>query len=232
MVVQSRRYRMLIVPCVCIVLIGMQLFTVHAGALSQIDNIQVNPTTSKFVAPLSKTEIVKLEAMERFASLVAPVSALPARSWLLDDSGARELAVYRAAPVAGDLAEEAGDVWSPGLAKPWAVGVALLPDLGDESKVATIFEELDHIEAQADVDLYVNIPPPHGPNGPQDDETGPHFVEDIGEAAGEDLTPTFPTAGADANTVGGARSFTNKSSREYRRVVLLDELDAAVLGAL
>jgi hypothetical protein len=85
MAVQSRRYRMVIVPCLCITLLTWQFFARGNAHASPIDQIDVNRTVSKFVVPLSQTIVAKFEAMSRFANLVAPQSELPERDWLLED---------------------------------------------------------------------------------------------------------------------------------------------------
>ena len=114
---QSLKYRKLIVPFLCVALVGTQFF-VSAGAYdSQINHIEVSRTVSKFVAPVSQLGLATLERMKKFASLAAPESELPERDWLLDDSAQNdsevpELAIHRTDAAIGDLAAVEGDAWS------------------------------------------------------------------------------------------------------------------------
>jgi hypothetical protein len=237
MAIRSRNYRRLIVPWLCLGLLTWQFFLRDDAYASQINHIRVNRTASKFVAPVSQTTIANLDAMSHFANLAAPVSALPERNWILDESDVvPELAIHRPASVAGSVAgdsgEESGGVWWLDAASLLVAGVEFPAEFNEEESEIEAFEGL---EAIADTSLYANIPPPQGTNTTKTDTDGPHFVEDIDEAAGTDLTETIgpgdygPGPGTEY-TVGGGRNYT-KIVKENRALMLSYELDALVLGA-
>jgi len=107
MAFRSRKYRLVIVPCLCVALLTWQFFVRGDAYASQIDHIEVNRTVSKFVAPMSRISLTKLQGMSYFASLVAPISELPERNWLLedstqDDSDVLELATHLVEAAIGD----------------------------------------------------------------------------------------------------------------------------------
>jgi hypothetical protein len=151
MAAQSRRCRVVIVPCLCASLIFWQLLVRQFAYSSQVGDVQVARAASKFVAPASPVVIAKLETMSQFANLLMPASDLPERSWLRGDSDAPELALHRPALAVGDLAEEAGGVWGLDAAHLLIAGI-----VGVEfpAEFDGVDKDLEPLEVQKAADLY------------------------------------------------------------------------------
>jgi hypothetical protein len=151
MAAQSRRCRVVIVPCLCASLIFWQLLVRQIAYSSQVGDVQVARAASKFAAPPSPVVIAKLEAMSQFANLALPASGLPEGSWLLGASDAPELALHRPALAVGDLAEEAGGVWGFDAARLLTAGIV---DVEFPAEFDGVDKDLKSVESQIAADSY------------------------------------------------------------------------------
>jgi len=113
MTIRSRNLRQLI-AVVCCVSFATTHILMASPYESQIAQIEVKFTTSKFVRPLSEVAIPQFAKLSDSAKRIAPPSKLPARDWLLDDvpsegSSVPELALHAPVAVATEIA---GEDWS------------------------------------------------------------------------------------------------------------------------
>lgn len=106
-----RTYRDLIPPVLCVALVTSQILAAGTPS-SQISHIQVNPTTTRFVQPVSQLSLASIEKMRHLANYLKPLSDLPEQNWLLDDSNAPELAIHQTDAKVGEATVAEGDAWT------------------------------------------------------------------------------------------------------------------------